>query len=492
MIAAPLDRSPAAKTTSDRLQLAAGWAVSLLLLATLIVAAAALGTSILGVPTYFGSGVDSSLGGRVARDFLADQAAEATALSTGDQGPLGGNFTDSALADVIQQMSNQSGSGTSQTVTLQPATLTVVRASDPNNAALTIEVQEDGTETVVTNTGATSAPSEQSISFHGDYWLRVPSGSHYAIADMNFQTLPSSPLPAISVVAAALVAVAIAALLFVRQRRFTMAVQPTPQQIPELAGLVLTPAQREASIEPPRQAAAMVVSTFDALHVREDGRDWAQELMSRPVTGFVWLRLLVAAIRDPRAQPSREEIAKQACPPGLSRDVQLKRLRNVIGRGFREMPAQLSRRIRVEPEALSFQLDDCSVDAIELLAVSAECSGQSQLMRPQVEKVRRVLATCKGDFLREFEIVENIATERHPNCTALMAELREQLVGKRADLALLLADAHLRDGQPLQAIAILEPALQGRSERGDIRARLAAAYTAAGRNAEADAVVRPA
>src|SRR5579859_5544309 len=113
---------------NSRLQLAAGWAISALLLATLIVAAAALGTSILGVPTYYGNGVDAVLGAQVARDFLADQEAEAAALSSGDQSPLGGHFTDSALSDVIQRASELSASGHPPTVSFQPSSITVLRA----------------------------------------------------------------------------------------------------------------------------------------------------------------------------------------------------------------------------------------------------------------------------------------------------------------------------------------------------------------------------
>ena len=99
-----------------------------MLLAIVIVAVAAFGTTLLGVPTTYGSGIDSSLGAQVVRDFLADQDAEATALSNGDQSVLGGRLTDSALADVIQQISNQSASGTPPKVTFQPTSLTILRA----------------------------------------------------------------------------------------------------------------------------------------------------------------------------------------------------------------------------------------------------------------------------------------------------------------------------------------------------------------------------
>lgn len=486
MIAPPLEPAPAANAMNSRLQLAAGWAISVLLLGTLIVAASALGTSILGVPTYYGNGIDATLGAQVARDFLADQEAEAAALSSGDQGPLGGHFTDSALGDVIQQITDQAASGTTPipTVSFQPASLTVLRSPDPSDSAFTIEVQENGTETVVT-TRLDAAPTEQSIPFHSDNWLRIPSGGHYAIADMNFQALSSSPLPALAVVATALVVVVLAAWLVVRQRSYRLVLQPVA------APRLTAPAALESSadvelLEPP--APAMVISTFGGLQVREGGYDLAPELMSRPVTGFVWLRLLVAAILDPSARSGRDDLSRQATPPGLSRANRLKRLRNVINPGLRDMPEALRERILVEPEALSFRLDGCRVDAIELLAVSAESSRRSRLSGGLVERVRRIIDESHGDFLSEFEMLENVATDRHPTCNALMAELRERLANRRADLSLLLAEADLSGGRPQQAITVLELALAGRVERKDIADRLAAAYRAAGRDAEAKAL----
>src|SRR4029077_15888940 len=101
----------------------------------------------------------SKLGAQVARDFLADQQAEASALSTGDQSSLGGHFTDSGLTYAIQQISNQAASGTPPQVTFQPSSLMVLKAGDPSDAALTIEVREDGTETVVTTPGPTASPT---------------------------------------------------------------------------------------------------------------------------------------------------------------------------------------------------------------------------------------------------------------------------------------------------------------------------------------------
>jgi hypothetical protein len=476
-----------ARKADKALRPAAVRAISVVLLAIVIVAVAALGTTLLGVPTTYGSGVNPSLGAQLAPDFLADQDAEATALSNADQSVLGGRLTDSALADVIQQISNQSASGTPPKVSFQPASLTIIRAPDPADPSLTIEVQEDGTKSVVTSNGPDSAPTEQAISFHGDFWLRNPSGSHYTIADQQIQTLPNSPLPAIATVVAALLVVGLATVLVRRQRgqRPALALAPAVQPA-AVPALIETPLAGEGS-EPSTPAPQMIVATFGGLHIREGGRDWAQALMSRPVTGFVCLRLLVAAIRDPASPVSRDEVARQASP-GLGRDVQLKRLRNVIAKGLREMPPVLRDRILVMPESMSFRLEGCAIDAIELITLSAAASGRRELSPIEAARVQRVLLTCQGTFLPEFETIEDLATDRHPTCTELIRELRESLTNKRVELSLLLADFHLRAGQPAQAIAVLEPALNDRRERKDLADRLAAAYRGAGREAEAKAL----
>jgi hypothetical protein len=465
----------------------AGLAISVVLLAIVIFAVAALGTTLLGVPTTYGIGIDSSLGDQVVRDFLADQDAEATALSTADQSVLGGHLTDSALADVIQQISKQSASGTPPKVSFRPTSLTVLRARDPADPSLTIQVQEEGIKLVVTSNGPNAPPTEQEIGFHGDFWLRNPSGSFNAIADQQIQIQPSSPLPGIATVVAALLAVGLAALLIRRQRVPRPVLVPASafQQAP-LPALIEILVESEGS-EPPRPEPQMRVSTFGGLHIREGGHDWAQALMSRPVTGFVWLRLLVGGILRPASPVARDEVAGQASP-GLSRDVQLKRLRNVIAKGLREMPRVLCDRILVMPDSMTFSLEDCEVDAIELITLSAAITGQRELSLHQVARTQGVLSVCQGAFLPEFETIEDLATDRHPTCTELIRQLRESLINKRVELSLLLADAHMRAGEPAEAVRVLEPALTDRRERKDLADRLAAAYRGAGREAEAKAL----
>jgi len=237
--------------------------------------------------------------------------------------------------------------------------------------------------------------------------------------------------------------------------------------------------------EAPR--AELVVRTFGGLHVLHGGKDWVQALEQRPVTGFVWQRLLLGAIRDPASRPSREELARQVSPV-LDRDTQLKRMRNLVYHGLRELPATLKDRILVEPQALSFMLDCSDIDAVNLLKASTVATGRKTLAPPETVWGQRAFDESAVTFLPDFEKVEDLATDHHPTCTDMVMEVRELLATKRADLAIVLAGSYLGSGRSAQAIAVLEPVVREHPKRKDLADRLASAYRSAGRDAEAEAL----
>jgi len=456
--------------------------LSALFLAGVIVVTAAFG---LGVRTTFGAGIGNRFGSQVQRDFLADQDAEGAALSKGDPSLISGRLTGNALQDVSQQMSL---SNAPPTVSFQAGSLTILQAQDPTDPTLVIEVQEDGTKTVTSSAGPNSAPTEQTIGFHGDFWMRKDSSGRYLIADQKVQNLPTSYLPAIGLTAVAVVWVVLAAGLVALRRRARPLPVPAATGLSVAVSTVVGVAPAYEPVEPAEGSPPEVlVRTFGRLQVHFDGKDWAAALSARSVTAFVWLRLLVAVIRDPAARPTREEIGRQASPR-MDRETQLKHLRNVIYQGLRELPAALRDRIVVEPQTMSFKLDGCEVDAIDLLAVSAEYAGRRLLADPQVARAQRVLDATKGTFLPDFESVEDLATDHHPTCTALIRDLRELLTTKRVDLAMLVSESLVATHRPDQAVTLLERAFQEQPDRTDVRARLAAAYRSVGREAEASAL----
>jgi len=191
----------------------------------------------------------SSPAGKAQLLELEPELAEAADLSKGEQSLLSSALTENALVDVNQQIADEIASGAMPAITFQADSMNILQAPDPADPSLTIEVQEDGTKTVTTQANQNSAPSTQSLAFHGTFWLRKSSSGRFQIADQQIQILPASPLPAIGLVATALVAVAIVIILAWRLR----ARQPTLQPAPGLAATVMaatTSAPGRTAVEP--------------------------------------------------------------------------------------------------------------------------------------------------------------------------------------------------------------------------------------------------
>lgn len=418
-------------------------------------------------------------------DFVADQDAEAAALSKSDESLLNNRLSDAALSDVAGQI-HEAGPGVAQTISFEASSITVLRAQDPNDPTLLIEVQEDGARSVTTSKEPNSVPTQDQVSFHGDFWLR-PNGDHYTIADQNIQNLPASYLPQVGLAALALLWVGLAWVLMRRtQNKPVLGLKQVPASRVAPSALLETEQLEPAATAEPTPK--VVIRTFGGLQVIEEGKDWAPELSTRPVTSFVWRRVLLAAVEG-RAL-SREELSRQAYPQ-FDRETQLGRLRNLIYQWRRELPKPLRGRIVAEPQVLRFNLDDCTVDAIELLKVSAESAGRGSLPLTHLTRVGRVVEASRGTLMPEFEMVEDLATDHHSTCTAMLGDLRQHLSMKRADLIVLLAKSQIASGRADQAVAYLEPARQDYPDRKDIPEYLASAYRAAGRDAEARALAGP-
>jgi len=472
-----------AKPTDDqrrsRLQAVVG-----LTLSALVLAAAMIVTFVFGLEmrTTYGQGVSPALGRQVVRDFLADQDAEAAALSKADESLIANRLTDSALIDVIAQIHNLANAGSPPTVSLQPSSITVLRAQDLNDPSLVIKVQEDGVKVLTTKPGPDSLPTQQAISIHGDFWLRDVSG-HYSIADQNIQAQPASLLSQIALLSTALIWVGLAGLLILRTRSRPRLAPVT--KVEEPASLPVGPAPLlTAPAEYFVPAARVLIKTFGGLQVVEGGKDWAPSLNSRPVMGFVWRRVLVAEVLD-RKSPLTRDAASREANPGYDRETPLKRLRNLLHQGLPELPDALRGRLVAEPKVLRFEMTDCRVDAIDLLDVVAEATGRSLLPSALAARAQTAVEASTGVFLPEFETVEDVATNNRPTCTNLIRDLRVQLSAKRLALAIVLADTYLDGRRPEQAIAILESVRREHPDRLDLAERLAVAYRLAGRGAEA-------
>src|SRR6266581_2166646 len=418
----------------------------------------------------------SSPAGKAQLLELEPELAEAAALSKGEQSLLSSALTENALVDVNQQIADEIASGAMPAITFQADSMNILQAPDPADPSLTIEVQEDGTKTVTTQANQNSAPSTQSLAFHGTFWLRKSSSGRYQIADQQIQIQPASPLPAIGLVATALVAIVIILAWRLRVR------QPALQPAPGLHATVMavtTSAPGQTTGEPIPAQIQTVIRTFGGLQVRRDGQDWSATLNARPLTAFVWVRLLVAAIQDPGRGVARDQLGREASP-NLDRETQLKQVRNAIQR-LRELPPALAESIRVLPQTMSFDISGQQVDAIDLLDVAKQSAGRTILSGMLLARAQEVIESSSGDFLPEFESIEDAATGRHPTCTELIRGLRAELLAKRLGLIALVADSHLEAGRAAEAVDLLEPAFQANPDQAALRARLINAYVRAGR-----------
>ena len=461
------------------MQTAAVVLFSSILLAGVIVATAVFG---LGVKTTYGAGIDPKLGDKVTRDFLADQDAEAAALSKLDQALLDNRLSDNALADVVQEIQSL-GDGPAPSVAFQPSSITVLRSQDPSDATLLIEVQEDGIKTVTTDNGANSAPTENQVAFHGDFWLRA-AGGHYTIADQRINPLPASSLPQIALVATALVWVGLAYVLYRRARR-----SPIPTVASPVAPAALEAPVVFEGVEAPEPTTAIAIQSFGGLRVLTDGRDWAPDLAGRQVMGFLWRRLLLAPLEGESADVARDLLARQVYP-GVDRETQLERMRKLYNDSLPRLPEPLRRCIQVQPQRVRFQLDGYSFDALELLSIAKESVQTKALSPAQARRARRIVEASQGVFLPDFEQVEDLATDHHPTCTELISRIRQELAEKRSQLLLTLAKTYVAGRRPDLAIAVLEPAVNGSTLGPELRDVLAEAYRDSGRESDARALVQ--
>ena len=458
--------------------------VSAVLVAAVAVATYLFDADLSGVRPSFGAGIDSKTGNQVVRDFLAAQDAENRALVTGDQSQLEEHLTGNALQDLEQQVASTTPAPTTE-VNLRIQSLDVVEARDPNDPSVVIQIQEDAVKTL-TAYPENAAPTQQTVSFHGDFWMS-PSNGHYLITDQAIQNQPTSPFPGFALAALAFVWVVFAGLLFARTR--------TGQAVPSASSRPVTSASRVEAEAPaaaiartPIEAAPveLVVRTFGGLHLIHSDKDLVAELDQRPVTGFVWQRLMVGTIDDPNYRPSREEIGRQLRPT-LARSAQLRQIRNVVYQ-FRELPAPLKDRVDVDAQAFRFKADACDIDALNLVAAAARISGGQSQDPIDVAGVRRIYDESAGTFLPDFEKAEDHATDHHPSSTRMIAGIRAMLADKRAELGLALARSYIANDQASNAVAVLEPLVRQREDRKDLADGLAAAYRKAGRDAEAAAL----
>ncbi|MGH7904423.1 MAG: tetratricopeptide repeat protein [Candidatus Dormibacteraceae bacterium] len=416
-----------------------------------------------------GGGVDAALDAQVRRDFLADQAAAAAAAGGGDQSGLAGRLTGNALQDFLHQ---QALNGPVQ-VQVQPQSLEVLRAADPSDPTVSLEVHERGVQTLTFPAAAGGTAPAGQQGFDGRYWLRQVSG-RYAITDESVTEVPV-PASGLPVWLGALAVLALLALLIgavaVRRRRASAPASPD--------GLLKT-APREEEAPP----GTLVVRTLGGFRIVCDGEDLTATLERKWKIAYVWQRLRIGALAEPGSRLRREDLA-QELGPLLDRATVLNQLKSRLF-VLKDLPAPIAACVEIGNEHLAFQLERCRLDLLQLFQLGRACTPSRLLPVALSARVDRVLAESAGAFLPGWEALEVRAGLHDTPAAELVAQLRARVVAVRADLLFALGETCAAVSEQERAIAVLQQALELRPDRGDVARRLIACYRAVGRDPEAN------
>src|SRR5258708_6123012 len=243
--------------------------------------------------------------GQLETDCVRDQQAIAGALANADLGSLRDAVTGNAILELTDQVSAEQSSGLRIQDSPHLSSIQVIQATDPNDSSITQAVEEKGVLTRTMTAGGVQS-SQQQVNFDDKYWLRVPAGSRYAIADrlVAEQPIPEGTLPLLWVAGGAVLVTIAATMLMIRERsrRVTAATLG-----PALASVPF--GKLEDGPEP-----SMRIETLGGLHVWVDGADLAPKLKRHPMLCFIWLWLLLRAVHFERPSMAKADLADEAWP----------------------------------------------------------------------------------------------------------------------------------------------------------------------------------
>jgi hypothetical protein len=230
------------------------------------------------------------------------------------------------------------------------------------------------------------------------------------------------------------------------------------------------------SIEPP---AAVQVRSVGRVEVLVQGADLTPVLMDHRIAAFIWLYMLARLVAGGDARISRAGLADEVYPR-LDTSTQKQRLRGQL-RDIQHLPEALARRLRVDGELVSLELDGCDVDALSLHRLASSCRDSTILSRSLQRKVGVLLGSVgTGLFLPGWEDLEHRVTGGRSAAGAVINAARQQVSDDRADLGVVMAQTKLAAGQPAEAARLLEDALVGAPHREDVAKLLIRACLHAG------------
>jgi DNA-binding SARP family transcriptional activator len=132
-------------------------------------------------------------------------------------------------------------------------------------------------------------------------------------------------------------------------------------------------------------------------------------------------------------------------------------------------------------ESVSLALNHAIADFDRLLRIAAECSAKSGMLSPdEAKEAFQILAGTDGEFLPEWDRLEDQVTAGRGSAGELVQQLRTRAEDARIDILTCLAANHLARREAERAIPLLERALERRPDREGVARTLIAAYMEAG------------
>ncbi|HVC77475.1 MAG TPA: hypothetical protein VND96_13265 [Candidatus Micrarchaeaceae archaeon] len=234
--------------------------------------------------------------------------------------------------------------------------------------------------------------------------------------------------------------------------------------------------------------AAPIFRTIGRIQLLTSSADLTASLMGKPVIGFLWLYLLARSVRTVGDRVTRASITDEVAhgvndPRG--------RLRGYL-RDLTRLPAPLGSMIKVEDEMIGFDLGEQDADYAQLRRLALRVRQASGSLDDELLRLGRLLLSELGDgeFLTGFEDMEKRVTQGRGVAGQVVAEVRVQIDGMRADLADAVAKALLDRGQAPLAVALLEPIVARSVERDDLARTLINALRDCGQHTRAAEIRR--
>lgn len=246
--------------------------------------------------------------------------------------------------------------------------------------------------------------------------------------------------------------------------------------------LVVANADVIDTISRPADPDLLSIRTFGRLQLLAGNRDLSESLLQKPVLAFIWLLLLVRGLARPSDRLTRAELAEELTP-GLGPERQRKRLRDRLSDMLHgEIPTELAARLSVRgDDSVTLELGRAISDFDRLMGTAHDCNAAEGLLAPnQAVEAIEVLAITEGEFLPEWDRLEEQVTGGRGSAGATVRQLRDLAESARVELLDALAANHLARRESDRAVSLLERALERRPDHEGLARKLVAAYMQSG------------